>query len=454
MHTRTGLLPLLIILVLLVGAPFAQAQDNDPEPHPLIQMMAMAPPSAATPPDASFLMISYADLRANEQARSGVPTPASRAEFDELEDEASLWMANMNRLISTAPDLQNWIMLGADMVNYLGLDAFEIDQTFFFGPPPWQGAIYGGHFDNDRITNTLVERTYTTSKLNGIPLLCGPIGCENGNEPGNWLPDQGDIDPQTLRRSGIYPLFGGRLARQEPLALLPGIILSTPHWDILTAMTAAANGSGDSLYDVPQFQTIADYAVDAGAERTLIQVMFFPTTVYTPDYLGALLNNTGATDTDSLDDLLESLGIDESGLPVDAGELPYYPLGAMLDWQEGEDQVHGLVLVYDNEADAQRAAEEMTLRIPLQSAYLEWQTEEPLIDMAVDEYTLDPPQTVYNPVADRWLAVATVRTPMPSNDPDPDNNDRIQGSGRLMAFWYRSMIAGYFSPVQIAPIDE
>lgn len=447
-------LPVLLILVLLAGAPFTQAQDSEPEPHPFIQMMSMVPADAATPPEPLYLQISYADLRANEQARPGVPSPASWAEFGTLADESqTLWLANMNRLISLAPDMGTFVAFDADMVNYLGLDFFEIDQTFYFGPPPWQGTIYGGHFDNNRITDTLVGRTYTTTELNGVPVLCGPVGCKNGQEDGNWLPDQEGRDPVTLRRPGVYSIFGGRLARQEPLALLPGTILSTPDWEILDAMTEAAQGNGESLYDVPTYRTIADYAVEAGTERTLIQVMFFPATFYVPDYLSVLVG-AGHIDPDELDGLMEQMGIDETGLPLDAGELPFYALGAIVDWQEGEDQVHSLVLVYNTEVNAQRAAEEVTWRIPLQSAYLEWKVEEPLIDIAVDEYTLDPPQAVHNPATNRWLAVATVRTPLPSNDPDPELDGRVQGSGKLIMLWFRSLLSATFSPVQIAPIED
>lgn len=449
MRLHKHALLIVAILVIVRVAPPAQAQDSVPEPHPLIQMMSMTPADAAAL-DPEYMLMSYTDLRANQQARPGVPTPESLAEFMALDETASsLWFSNSYRLISPAPDLQNTHSFDTEMVDYLGFDYFHIDQSFVFGMFPVRGELFRGHNINiDRVIDTYTKRGYTTTELNGIPVLCGPVDCENGNEFRNWLPDQEESDPQTGRRSGVYPLFGGNLGRQQPIALLPEMLFSSPDWETLDQMTAAAEGRADSLYDVPEYRAIADFAVQGGDEDTasplLIQVYFLPPIVADPEYMMYLVQEWGI-DEDDLDTMLERMEVDMTGLPVDAGELPYYTAGAIVDWQEGDDQVHSLVLAYDNEADAQRAAEEMTLRIPLQSALRTiWMRNSPVIDLVVEEYTLEPPQAVYNPAADRWLAVATVRTPTLANIPP----------GRLMDAWYDLLLIDAFIPVQIAPLDE
>lgn len=457
MKRVTLFLSLIVILALGLTALPAQAQGGDPEAHPLIQMLSMTPANAATPNSwTDFREIIYADLRAAEAARPGVPTPATWAEFEALEGKPQeLWMANVSRLITLAPDMQALDWFDADMVNYLGLDYFEIDRSLAYLPAPNEGAIYGGHFDIDRISNTLIQRTYTATELNGVPVVCGPAGCENGVAFGNWLPDQEGRDPETLRHPGTYLLFGGRMGQQQPLALLPGYILSTPDWEILGQMTAAATDSGDSLYDLPEYRAVADFAAEAensGTGRTLIQVLFFSPVFFNPDMFDLMADSFKVDVTPAeLEAAFARVGIDKMGKPLEAEDLPPYTLGAIVDWQEGADQVHSIVLVYDTQSDAESAADEVTWRIPQQTAYLEWQIEQPLLEVKDLTYTLDPSQTVYNTMADRWLAVATVRSPLPGNDPDPANDDHIWASGRALLRWYRSWLSNTFSPVQLTP---
>jgi hypothetical protein len=441
------MLSICLILVMIVAAQPIQAQEDDPEPDYLIEMMSMVPAYVGLVSQPGFLRIQYADMRANELARSGVPTPVDFAAYMNLDEtNQELWRANLGRLIGLAEDLAIELVFDADMVNYLGLDYFEIDRSLEFGSRSDYGVIYGGHFDVDRIASTLTGRTYTTTDVNGMTVLCGPVGCERGNESGNWMPDLGKTDPLTFKRAGKYPLWGGSVGQQQPLALKPGYVLSTPEWEMMGMMTAAAEKLDASLYDVKAYRAVANFAVSGDP---LIQVFFFLPSYFSAYYFRDLmLYGAGrAGDTDSFESLLRRFGVDATGRPLDAEDLPAYMLGALVDWQDGTDQVHNIVLVYANEADAQQAAAEVARRIPLHSAYPEYGKDQPLIDLAVSDYTIDPPQVVYDPDADQWLAIVAVRTPMPGNDPDPEH---IPLSGRLLLYWYQSLVMmSNFMPVQL-----
>lgn len=450
---KMKVIPIMLSVVLVLSSGGAslpvQAQDNDPDQHPLVRMLSAVPAELAIIPDSPTYYVSYTDIRAAERARPGVSTPASYAELEAMDHETSrLWFAATERLVSFAPFLFNIILFDADTVNYLGLDVFEIDQRLEF-EGTMRGAVYGGHFDIDLIRNTLTRRTYTVTETNGIPVLCGPAGCESGTTFNNWLPDTGD-----RHDIGTYPIFGSKWGQQEPIGLLPGMLLSTAPWDDMTAMTAAAAGEADSLYDQPEFRAIADFAVDtvqAASDRLLIQVIFLQPSYFNPDLLSMAAHNRpeNLTWTD-IEEAFERMGIDESGKPLEAGDLPVYTRGAIVDWQSGSDQMHSIVLVYDNEADALAAAAEVLGRIPRQTAYIQQLREDPIISMATPEYMLEPPQAVYNPAADRWLAVATVRIPIPSNElEDPEIPWSTPRSGALVYYWFDSILYGLFMPIML-----
>jgi hypothetical protein len=448
-----------IALIVVAGLPAHAQENNEPLPY-LIQMLSMVPASAGYVTKPDVLEIQYADMRANEQARPGVPTPASLAALAEMERESrDLWLSNSSRLIGISPELRNVGGFAADMVDYLGLDYFDIDRSLYFGPPPHHGVIYSGHFNADQIIETLTRRTYTLSELNGIPVLCGPIGCENGHMTMAWLPDQGERDPATLRRTGVFAIFGGQLGRQQPIALPPGYTLSATDWRTMHQMTSGAVGAGLSLYDVPDYRAIADFAVAGSGpagEGLLIQVLFFSPSFFDPEVYMAQLSHAageGAT-ADDYRALFEKLGVDENGKPLEGEDLPLYPLGAIVDRQEGVYQVHSIVLVYPTQGAAQRAAAEVVRRIPLQSALPQGGRDEPLIDLVAPEVVLDPPLVVHHPEVDRWLAVATVRNPMPSNEATPESLNHPVASGRLLTLWYRTMMTATFWPVQLTPSGD
>jgi hypothetical protein len=443
---------LMVVLTLIFVLP-VQSQDVEPETPYLIQMLSMIPAEAGTVSPEGRLDLWYADLQANRQARPGVPIVTNHAEFKALDPEAiDLWGANLRRLVTTAPDIQNVAFLGLEeMSDYYGFNYFQIDRSLYFGPPPYHGTIYGGHFDVDRIAETMISRTYTATELNGISVLCGPVGCENGMEPNQWLPDQlGPPDPSSLRRQGRFPIFSGRLGYQQPIALLPGYLLSSPDWGILGEMTAVTSSGEESLYDVPEYRTIADFAVtglNPETDGTLIQVLFFPPYFYFD--LLELLQSSGLDNAEQIAaEVTEIYGIDEEGNSLSGEPLPTYAVGAIVDRQEGTEQVYSLVLVYTNEADAQQAAAEVVRRIPLHIAF-DWGVSESLIDYILSEYTLDPPQVVHNPETNEWLAIATIRVPMPDNTPSVECNNRICPTSLLLEAWVISMNRMSFFPVQL-----
>jgi len=396
--------------------PQASSTPQTQPTHELIRLRSLTPAEAAVIAPDGFLQMGYADLRATELARPGVPLPARWADLDIHSTAFNLWYSNSFRLYyGLAPDLFSVLGFDEKLVDYYGLDFFEIDRTFYFGAPPQGGTIYSGHFDSQRIIQTLTARTYTLTESNGIPVLCGPVGCDKGLEPKNWLPDT-KVDPRTMRHIGTYPIFDGSAGRQQPLALPPGVILTSGDWNQINQMTAATAGLADSLYTVPEFRAVADFAA---TDIPLIQVLF-----YIPVY---------------------------SAVPADTETLPPYKLGALVDQQIGADQVYRIVLVYPTEAEAQQAAAEVSRRIP---AYLDALALLPGNDIPrfkglLASYKLDEPQVVHHAATNLWLAVATVRVPLPDNNLNPETKS-YEPSGSLILY-LSGMSHDYFTPAMLSP---
>lgn len=460
---RNSVWGIVLLVALLMGAlPGLAQDDSDPAgiPHPLIEMLSMVPAEAAVvPPDAEEITwIGYADLRANEQARPGVATPQDMATMREWpEDTQDLWVANHMRLIGVPIYIQTirptgHTRLGPEMVDYLGFDIFEIDRVMYLEDhPTLEIEIYAGHFDAQQVIETLVSRTYTKATSNDFPVVCGPVGCEHGDEVTQFLPDQGERDPRTLSRLGAFPIFRGDIGRQQPIAFVSNAMLSSPYWDALDAMTAAAQGSRLSIYDLPDYRAITDFAVAESADGLLIQVLYFDPTWFSAKYYAYsvyayIQEYSEDLTSEQMIQLAEELNLDTTAW----ADLPLYSAVAMVDWQDGPDQVAHLVLAYDNEADAQQAAEVVTRRIPEQSAFALIGENEPVLDYIELDYTLEPGRVVYNAAADQWLAVTTLRVPLPGSEPDPEYGG-IPSSGRIWWFWQALVKRYQFSPLVVLP---
>lgn len=415
MKSRFYIICGMLLVCLLLPLSLA-AQDEMPE-HPLFTMLANVPATATIPTeDRPIIEISYVDYRALEQARPGVPSPES---WEALNNDANfqLWVANMARVTSGWPYLNQYFRDAANMPEVMGFDLFDIDRTFAFGSPPGAGFIFDGDFDAEAIAAAHNAREYTQSEVEGVTLWCGPVGCDDGTK----------VDPVNRNLANI---FGGDLGRQQPFALVPGHILQSGDLATLNSMIDTHVGKSDSLLDLNEYRAIAEAITEPQDETLdlLVQVQFLLPSNLTGDPLGP-----------DLTPILENYGT-----------LPAYSLAGVVDRQEGEFQVAMLAVAYLTEEDATQAAEELTNRL----ASFPINVEQPNTLLIEDESisaSIDEARVYYSEAADRWVAIAAIRYPLPAETAD---SDRPAPSGVVYRLWFRAYVTRSFTLLTLDPAGE
>ncbi len=370
----------LLAACLLAAAPvFAQEVPFEPgaEQPPLLEMLALAPdvPEALNAaPYAPFL--GYVDYRAIEQARPGVPTFPSWADYEAAraarDTDIRLWSVNSVR-IQTGQDLYTYLERSQDSAEVVGFDLFDVDRALTFGRPPAQGRILQGRYDAPAIEAAHVERGYVAGQNNGVVLLQRGDG-----EPGNAIDVQG---------INLANPFGGEIGRMQPLAVTAEYLLSTPNDTLFDQMVNSYVGYAQSLYTRPELVAAAE-AVSIG-HGELLQALF-----YNPAGVGVSPADTGNV-TDAY------------------GPLPAYQAAVVADLQDGHDQIALIALVYENEATARAAAAELTDRV---AAYpnVAARMREPAISLEPNA-TVEEANVYYSPGTGLYVALASVRYLMPPN---------------------------------------
>jgi hypothetical protein len=301
----------------------AAAQDAQPAPNRLLQMLALTPDDAN-----SRAYLGYVDYRALEAAR-GIQTLAA-ADFAQKTDRFALWLAAMGG-VSTGMELSYLFQYLDRMQDAVGFSFSDIDQSLVFGQPPQTGTILAGNFDADRIAAAYRARDFQQTEIGGLPAWCGPDGCDSGLA-------------QNLRDRNPANPFGGQFGRAEPLIVLPGFVADSPSPGVIESIAAAYQDKQPSLADAPEYRAIAEAVAQAG---TLSQVLFInPLDLNTPD--PALLTDAS----------------NSSALEIIKGyrTLPLYSLAAFADRIDGQNQLASVALVYNDEESANQAGEELLKR--------------------------------------------------------------------------------------------
>lgn len=391
----------------------ALAQEATLEPGseqpPLLEMLALAPAIPETRAGVPFL--SYVDYRAIEQARPDVPVFESWDAFNTVAEandlDIRLWWQNNNR-IQAGPGFYVAYMLEFENTEALvGFDIFDIDRALLMGEAPDYGVVLQGDFDVEAVTEAFLARGYTAGQNNGVVLLNRADG-----EPGSAIDFQ-NIDPANP--------FGGPLGRREPVAVTATYLLNSPGDALLEAMVNAYVGYRPSLYTQPDLTAAAE-ALSVG-QGQLLQAQFLnPADVATPMSAEAAPDNG-------------------------YGPLPPYQLAVLADLEDGADQVALVALVYDDEATARTAAEELSARLPV---FSHPNTHRPLIELVEGAHVAEP-NVYYSPGTGNYVALASVRYPMPTNTvvdlstgqpiPEGQTADRpgFLMSGQLFRLWNMSL---------------
>ena len=136
--------------------------------------------------------------------------------------------------------------------------------------------------------------------------------------------------------------------------------------------------------------------------------------------------------------------------------MPLYNLAAIVDRQEGAEQVVSLALAYVNEADARQAAEEVARRM-LAFYDVRMGDPTPLLANETRLGTVTTTATVYaSETAGRYVALVEMRYPMPDNalrdlvtGEVVDDGGSVQASGMLIRALMNSVYNRSFTPIMV-----
>ena len=367
--------------LLAVSSAPALTQEATLEPGseqpPLLEMLALVPDvPEALASTAYDPFLSYVDYRAVEDARSGVPTFESWADYAEAREardvDIRLWSVNGVR-IRTGPDFFRFLDDSAETAEVVGFDLFDIDRALTFGKPPARGVILQGEFDAPAIEEAYSARGYTAGQNNGVVLLQRDDG-ESGAA----------IDVSGINLANP---FGGQIGRREPLAATREYLLSTSNDALFDDMVSSYVGYAQSLYTRPELVAAAE-AVSIG-HGDLLQALF-----YDPETVGAPSPDT-------------------RNITTRYGPLPAYSVAVVADLQDGPDQIALVALVYENEDKARAAAAELTDRLG-DFPNLTARMREPAIAQEPNA-TLEAPNVYFSPGTGLYVALASVRYLTPPN---------------------------------------
>jgi hypothetical protein len=367
----------------------------------LIDALARVPAAAG----ALDSPISYVDYLAVAEARPGALVPTSLAELLALEESgdpaAARWFAASMGIASGPGDLLTELLSeGPSWPTSVGFDFADIDRAIAFGAPPANGTVLLGDFDPSAIEAAYAARGYTTSAAGDRSLLCSGNGCDAGLE----------ID--LANRDTSVP-FGGRLGRQEPLAISTAEILSSADMRTVEEMLAAIQGNGPSLAGSPSFVALANAPDD---DVMLIQATLLPGSLVVAvlDLAGMI----GATP----DEVKAILAEFEALAP-----LPPPSAVAIVDGATPTEQVVTLALAYPDDADAAVAAEVVAERLRSVRSIVR---DAPLAEL-LDERGVTSVQSDVRPAGPDMDAAAIVELRAPLAGDEPTDSGRLAPSSAL-----------------------
>ncbi len=417
----------LIFLLVLFGGIFSNSTNATQTNNTIFWgMLELVPASAAELE--GIPRISYIDYRALNAARSGVPTYESwadwNADFENDTNDIRLWFANRMRIQSGDPYLVEYIRALGEMPIVMGFDVFNIDRSLVYGSPPGIGSIYAGDFNADAVLTAHTARDYTSIVMDEIIVWCSAVGCDQGKHR----------DMNNLNNANI---FGGHYAQQHPFVLVPGYIFTSSELNRLEDMIATYQREQSSILTVPSYAALAE-AITQG-EGILIQAQIFSTA------------DIGFRPLDA------SMRVPYTKLLENYGTLAPYELAIIADRQEGIDQVAIVALAYRDEATATQAAEELTSRIAGFSR-VSLLNFTPIIEEDFISGVMDTPTVYFSETTGLWVAIASVRYPIPDNSlydtetgmPVAEGAEgRFRQSGYVLRFWMDELRLASFTPLLI-----
>ncbi|MBX3064698.1 MAG: hypothetical protein KF726_17075 [Anaerolineae bacterium] len=384
-----------VLVSLACFAPvYAQTTTN-----PLLDLLKFVPNTAM----ALQSEISYLDFRALIESRSGAADIRSVADWlaaDRDSDSFGLFMAALLGISAGDGDIVVSYNRAEEILAATGVDLFAIERELTFAAPPANTTLLSGAFDLGSIEAAFLAHDYVSQPQGDTTLLCSPNGCDDGLRI-----DLKKIDPANP--------FGGKLGRLEPIFLAPGYLFNSADSSVLSqsvGLYKSASKSGSLGVDNPDYVALADYLGVAG---TLLQAYLLPASFVDTFDVGMLTRLT----PEQRERVLKELAADFQ--PIAA-----YSLVGIAHSVSGAEQLVTVTLVYDQEADAQAAAEILPDRL---RSYVSLVARRPLLDLIEDRGAAFDGATVVES-GDRYLTVLTFRAPL---EGDQQIDGRYVASGIL-----------------------
>jgi hypothetical protein len=281
------------------------------------------------------------------------------------------------------------------------VDLFAIDRHLVAGQPPAMLNILTGAFDPNAIIAAFTAKNYVMTERGGLRLLCPADGCGQGQK----------LDFNMLDRANP---FGGKLGRQELLAVSATTLLNSPAQQQIDRMIERYNQPGNSLADNAMYATAARAL---GRTGNILQGFLLPATI-------------ASTLDPQLPPQVRQTIID-SYTPI-----PQYWLAGFAHIQRESDQAVVVVLIYDSEAQAEQAAAEVGKRI---ASYRSNALRKTLVQ-GVTEIggKIEAAATTTDAATGKAAAVFTFSFPYETNERF-DGQLRASGLlfGRFVQFWQR-----------------
>ena len=373
----------------------------------LADVLALIPDNAQTRDN---MMIGYVDIHGVFTARPGAPLPADWQSYVALEtaDDELLRPLFGSGLASIQFGAWSFLQYFGEYERLpatAGFDVFQVQQSVEYGRPPSDVMLLAGDFDQAAIIAVHEAKGYTQETIGEAVLLCGPTGCE------------GIVDRALAERDTAYP-FGGRFGRKQPVLLLPGAILSSADRAVIDTVLAVLDGSQQSLADDDSMQAMVEAIASSGS---LVQAIIVePSLTAYGDPVAGLIAGMGMQPSEeNIASLMEAYGLDR---PLsEQNLLPRYDLIAMAHVIDGSDEVALVLLVFDNEDDAQTAAERVVWRLnefnSIQRGGNETYAE---VLMPEDGPTMDAAFVVSGSSTGKSVMVLGFRQPLPPAEIEPE----------------------------------
>lgn len=411
-----------------VSTPITEAQAPlfDRQQHPMLEMMRFVP-------DGQIIyeaLTNYINYEALQSANGLTVDPVNFAEWDALEDyERTLWI-HRSMGWTTGPPLNN-IMRQEDAINFSGFDSFTVEQAITFGDPPANGVIYTVPLDRPVFETAMNTSNYeqTTLGLGELEAWCPTDGCDVGV----------NVNPAERNLGFIFDNSG--LGRRPPILIDGNYVATSFPEEIATAMAESYTGDSNSLVDNDDygalFRAMVTIEGDAG---TLVQM----TTVPTDEYLEIDLNDSDVS--------IAGIPLSAENLPTswaNYGPLSAYTAFAMASYQSDDELLAAVMAVYDNEADAQVAADELAIRVRDFANEIVVGRDTPLIEALQGDAVVNAPQVIADENG-RFVAVVSVSYPPPSEDEDRlsiGGDDSAQIPGFLFRRWVNSIYQRSFDVI-------